>query len=152
MLVMGGLGGVAVVEVIALLSQAARPLPTVDVPLIQPAPEPRAAAADPLQEMPSIAESLGRPLFASPIDYAPNPASQNSRAALSDAAKQLAGRLTLMGIVAGDPAQAIIQDSQGGKTYFVTVGQPLAEGAVLERVLENRVVLSIGSEQIELSL
>ncbi len=149
---MGALGVLAFVEVIALLIQAARPLPMVEVPLIQPTSEPLAAAADPLQEMPSVAESLTRPLFASPIDHAPNPANQNPKAGLSDTAKLLAGRLTLMGIVTGDPSQAIIQDSQGGKTYFVTVGQPLAEGAVLEHVLDNRVVLSVGGETIELSL
>ena len=70
----------------------------------------------------------------------------------SVAAKELAARLNLMGIVAGDQPQAIIEDSQTHKTYFVISGQAVSEGAVVEKVLENRVILSIDGETIELTL
>ena len=57
-----------------------------------------------------------------------------------------------MGIVAGEPAQAIIEDTQTNKTYFVTAGQAVVEGAVLDKVLDNRVILDLDGEKIELSL
>jgi type II secretory pathway component PulC len=64
----------------------------------------------------------------------------------------LVTRLTLSGIVAGDPAQAIIEDTETKKTYFVTAGQPVAEGAVLDQVESNRVILDLNGEKITLSL
>ena len=57
-----------------------------------------------------------------------------------------------MGIVAGNPSQAILEDSKTGKTYFVSVGQSAVDGAVLEEVRDNRVVLSVGGERFELGL
>jgi len=60
--------------------------------------------------------------------------------------------LTLMGIVSGNPAQAIIEDAETKKTYFVTPGQMVVDGAVLERVLDNRVVLDLNGEKIDLTL
>ena len=70
----------------------------------------------------------------------------------SGSANLLSSRLTLMGIVSGEPAQAIIADSQTQKTYFVSVGQPVAEGAMLEQILDNRVILNYSGEKIELTL
>ena len=64
----------------------------------------------------------------------------------------MAARLTLMGIMAGNPGQAIIEDSQTKKTYFVTVGQGVVEGAVVEKILDNRIQLDLAGEKIELSL
>jgi hypothetical protein len=64
----------------------------------------------------------------------------------------LAARLTLTGIVSGDPPQAIIEDSETHKTFFVTPGQTIVAGAMLERLEENRAVLSYGGERIELGL
>ena len=57
-----------------------------------------------------------------------------------------------MGIVAGDSPQAIIEDSETKKTFFVTAGQMVVDGAVVEQVLDHRVVLTVAGEKIELSL
>ena len=100
------------------------------------------------EALPSLAESVSRPVF-SPISAG---SSATAFSPPSGSAKLLASRLTLMGIVAGSPAQAIIADSQTNKTYFVTAGQSVVEGAVVEQVLENHVVLDLGGEKIELVL
>ena len=96
------------------------------------------------------ASSASRPLFAAPAGRAGTPGP--SRSAPSGSAQLLASRLTLTGVISGDPPQAIIEDSQTQKTYFVTVGQALAEGAVLDQVLDNRVILDFQGEKIELNL
>ena len=100
-----------------------------------------------MPDMPSLTASAARALFAPSAFTA-----DASHAPPSVSAKLLASRLTLMGIVSGNPAQAIIEDSQTQKTYFVTTGQAVVEGAVLEQVLDNRVVLDLGGEKIELTL
>ena len=57
-----------------------------------------------------------------------------------------------MGIMAGNPGQAIIEDTQTKKSYFVSPGQPVVDGAMLDQVLDNRVILDFEGEKIELSL
>lgn len=57
-----------------------------------------------------------------------------------------------MGIVSGNPGQAIIEDSQTKKTHFVTVGQVVVEGAVVEQVLDHHVILDLDGEKIDLTL
>ena len=64
----------------------------------------------------------------------------------------LVARLTLTGIVEGDPAQAIIEDSETKKTYFVTAGQVIVGGAILEKVGDTGVVLNLAGERIDLTL
>ena len=144
-----GLGAVLGLEAICLLLQVVWPFPATDIP------RPSAVAADAQaqeapapEELPSLAASASRPLF-SPMSAGP---SASGFSPPSSSAKLLASRLTLMGIVAGSPAQAIIADSQTNKTYFVTAGQAVVEGAVVEQVLENHVVLDLAGEKIELVL
>ena len=144
------LGAILALEVGCLIVQALRPLPPVPVvstPAQEPALQPPA-----VPEIPLLAASISRPLFTA----SPAPGGAGGPAApsqpVSSSAKELAARLTLMGIVSGNPPQAIIEDAQTKKTYFVTAGQSVVEGAVLEQVLDNRVVLSLMGEKIELSL
>lgn len=149
-LAVGFLGAVLLIEVASLVSQAMRPIPPVHLPVVATPrqPDEPVTATRPLQDIPSLAASVSRPLFTSP-------AADTSARPLplpSDSAKVLASRLTLMGIVAGDPAQAIIEDSQTKRTFFVTIGQAVIEGAILEQVLDNRVVLDLAGEKIELTL
>ena len=66
-------------------------------------------------------------------------------------AKQFAAKLTLTGIITGDPPQAILEDTETKKTYFVSPGQ-VVDGAVVESVLENRVILNLQGEKVELGL
>lgn len=148
-----GLGVVLALEVGVLVAQLTRPLPTLHVPspplalVRQEVPD----AGRPREKLPSLAASVSRPLFASVKDEAQS-AQRAAQAGPSPAATELAARLTLMGIVSGEPAQAIIEDTQTKKTYFVQVGQAVVEGAVLEQVLDNRVILNFKGEQIELTL
>lgn len=146
-----GLGVVLVVELLWLLVQVMRPMPTVSLSPVHPRqdPSPVPVATVPL-EIPSLAGSATRPLFTPPAGVSPG--STAPKASPSDAVKLLASRLTLMGIVSGDPAQAIIEDSQTKKTYFVTPGQAVVDGAVLEQVLDHRVILDLDGEKITLTL
>ncbi len=102
---------------------------------------------------PSLAAMASRPIFAvAETRSAPSPSGQAAAKGPSAEAKQLATRLSLIGVVMGDVPQAIIQDSQSGKTFFVTSGQAVIEGIVVESVAENRVVLDLDGEKIPLSL
>ena len=147
----GMLGAALALEVICLMVQAVWPLPNVVVPVAATSASPLAPAdtanTPAMPDMPSLTASAARALFAPSAFTA-----DASYASPSGSAKLLASRLTLMGIVSGNPAQAIIEDSQTQKTYFVTTGQAVVEGAVLEQVLDNRVVLDLGGEKIELTL
>ena len=139
-------------ELVALLTQVFRPLP---IPQVSSSTEVSVVggpvdSADVLTQMPSLAASATRPLFAAPVELAVTAAPP--KVGMSDAAKLLAARLTLMGIISGNPAQAIIEDSQTRKTYFVSAGQMVADGAVLDQVLDNRVILSLEGEKIELTM
>jgi len=132
-------------EVIVLAVQLLRPVPALE----QPVPAP--ATGEPVgpPEMPSLARAASRPLFVTSIETRP---SSPSRQAPSQSAKQLASRLSLLGIVAGESPQAIIEDSETKRTYFVTAGQTVVEGAVVEEVLDNRVILNLQGEQVEIAL
>lgn len=146
---MAGLGTLVGLEVVCLALQIVWPLGAVDMPAIPVAPPAGQAQVPPaVEELPSLAASASRPVFA-PVSGGP---STSAFSAPSGSATLLASRLTLMGIVAGEQAQAIIADSQTGKTHFVTAGQAVVEGAVVERVLENGVVLNLAGEKIELAL
>ena len=151
----GGLAMLLAIEIVYFVIQMARPLPPVhippvpDIPTTAPMTEP-----PPPVDVPQLTGSVSRPLFVSSLATGlPGTSTEPPKTAgPSTEAKDLAARLTLMGIVAGDPAQAVIEDSQTKKTYFVTAGQAVAEGAVLEQVLDNRVILNLNGEQISLSL
>ena len=150
----GGFGAILLIEAVYLAVQLARPLPTVlaVVPARGLDTEPGAGQAAAL-EVPSLAQSAAPTLFVSPV---PDPlttlAPATQRRGPSDAVKLLSARLTLMGIMAGASPQAIIEDSQTKKTYFVTAGQAVVEGAVVDQVLDSRVILDVDGEKIELTL
>lgn len=149
--VVGGLSLVLAVEVVWLILEASRPLPSVNMPVIaNPSAEAPTPPAGPSLEIPSLAESASRLLFTATADVSSS--SPTPRPRQGTAAKLLASRLSLMGIVPGDPAQAIIEDSETKKTYFVTTGQAVVEGAVLEQVLDHHVILDLDGEKIDLTL
>ena len=98
----------------------------------------------------TLASSISRPLFRTQdAQSAPSPSAAASQSA---EAKSFASRLNLLGMVAGDPAQAIIEDTQTKKTYFVSVGQRLIEDVIVREIGRDRVVLDLHGEVIELSL
>lgn len=114
-----------------------------------------------ISERPSLVESAKRPLFIAsatahelPSTHSPQQGQANAdtTAQIHQMAKTLASRLTLLGIVASEPAQVIIEDSQTKKTYFVSLGQEVVEGAILKEVLEHQVILELSGEKITLTL
>ena len=145
---------VLTMEAAWLIVQAVRPIPSLRVPPIPPHFATTAESPPPVPEMPSLAQSARPGLFSSPLDAGSGTTGTPVIPGVSpsQAAKALAARLSLMGLVSGNPAQAIIEDGQTKKTYFVTVGQAVVDGAVLDRVLDNRVVLTLDGEQFELNL
>ena len=141
------LGLILLVEVVALILQFTRPVPSVE---IRPAgsadaPSGETAAAQPI---PSLAAAVQRPVFVSQV--ASTGGAAEVRPPSTDA-KELASKLTLTGIITGDPPQAIIENTESKKTYFVSPGQTV-DGAVVDKVLENRVILNLQGEKVELGL
>ncbi|HEX9779833.1 MAG TPA: type II secretion system protein N [bacterium] len=145
---LGALAAAVAAEVVVLGVELARdPLDGAAVlPALQPARDSGAALPD-LDALPLLEAEAPRAVFAAPA----RETAQGSGAA-PGASQALASRLTLMGIVSGDPPQAIIGDSQTQKTYFVTVGQTVAGEAVLRDILENRAVLDLHGQTLELVL
>lgn len=133
----------------APLVPAAAPEP----PLID-APAADHQTDDLLADLPRLSESATRPLFGSLMatTTAEPVAAATPSTGPSESAQDLSTRLSLMGIMGGEPPQAIIQDAKTQKTFFVSPGQAVTEGAVLKRVLENRVILDLRGEEIELAL
>jgi hypothetical protein len=145
-----GLGGVVAAELVAVALIAAKPAPTLVNPTIPPSFTPVTPAEEPSAEpIQPLASSVSRPLFQRDTSQS---VPQQSPAASSAKATALASRLSLIGIVAGNPAQAIIEDSQTNKTYFVSAGQGVIEGLIVEDVGADRVLLDLNGEPIELSL
>lgn len=144
------LGVILVAEVLYVLILAIQPIPHIVITSTVSAPVSEAMAAT-LDDVPSLAASATPTLFQAEGMGSAVPTVRPT-GPVSGTTKLLASRLNLMGIVSGNPPQAIIEDTQTKKTYFVTAGQPVVEGAVLEQVLDNRVVLDINGEKIELAL
>lgn len=146
-----GLGLILGLELILVVMQLMRPLPAVTPPAVPPSVVSSPSGEEaPLPALPSLAQSASESLFTSPSMA--GPAGPAAPAGPSQTGRLLASRLTLMGIMSGEPPQAIIEDSETKKTYFVTTGQAVTEGATLEQVLDNRVILDLNGEKIELSL
>ena len=143
------LGLILIVEVATLIFQFTRPVPSVEIRPVNPvAVDAPAAEPTPVEPIPSLAAAAQRPVFVSPV------ASTGGSAEIkppSTDAKQFAAKLTLTGIITGDPPQAILEDTETKKTYFVSPGQ-VVDGAVVESVLENRVILNLQGEKVELGL
>ncbi len=59
--------------------------------------------------------------------------------------------LSLIGIVAGDKPQAVIEDRKIQKTYFLNKGQSVNQ-MIVEDILEDRVILDFEGEKLELVL
>jgi type II secretory pathway component PulC len=138
-------------EALWLIVQAVRPLPSGEISRAAASTAETSTVLTATPELPSLSESASPALFgASAASTAPD-AFASPRPALSGSAKLLGSRLTLTGIVSGEPPQAIIEDTQTQKTYFLVAGQAI-EDAVLEQVLENRVILDLHGEKIELNL
>ena len=147
------LGAVLGVEAVMVMVQLARPMPAVTVPQVTPPieGEPPEASREPL-EMPSLVQSASRSVFTVPAPVGGGDGQPPPKSRSSETVKQLAARLSLIGVVSGEPPQAIIEDPSSGKSYLVSVGQAVVEGAVLKEVQERRAILELDGETFELSL
>jgi hypothetical protein len=154
------LGSVVMGELIALLAVVIQPVPTRDSAqalarslgpeLVESSADSKAQPPTTQQDLtPTLAASVSRPLFHT-RDGAGTPSP--SSGIPSAGASALVSRLSLLGIMAGEKPQAIVEDTQTKKTYFVTVGQHVIEGLVVEAVQDNRVVFTVNGERVELSL
>lgn len=117
----------------------------------EPSVSESSSAEAPVGPAMSLSAVAARPLFVSPAS--PGGASAPlASVPLSQQAKDLAGRLSVLGIVEGEPRQAIIEDAQTKKTYFVSAGQQVVEGMVVAEVRTDRVILDLDGQRLELSL
>lgn len=66
-------------------------------------------------------------------------------------AQEIAGNLSLVGIIAGDSPQAVIEDKKSQKTYYVTKDQSF-DGFTVEEISSGKVVLDYGGRKITLVL
>ncbi len=64
---------------------------------------------------------------------------------------QRAAYLRLTGIITGDALQAVIEDRNNGSTRYVSAGDSI-DGILVEKVLPDRVILSLEAEKMELTL
>jgi len=142
---------VVIGELVALLVLVVKPVPSVAVDLPKPAATTDQLAPPLIESTPSLVSAVSHPIFQIP-SHQPGSTRSGGSAAPSQQAKSLAARLSLIGIVAGNPPQAIIEDSETKKTHFVTAGQRVIEGLTVEEVRNDRVVLDLDGEKIELSL
>lgn len=155
------LGAVIMGELVTLVVVLSRPTPTVAAPpVIQtaaPSPTPSTTMQELTAPMPSIAAAVSRPMFLSHTGSAASLSGTTVRPGGSPSAdaKALVSRLSLTGIMDMGPgysAQAIIEDAHTKKTFVVTTGQSLIEGLVVSEIRDNRVMLDLNGEIIELSL
>jgi len=144
-------------ELIAFGWLAITPIPTVTV-AVPPPPAPDVAAGQqpptrmtPPDATPSLASAVLRPLFRLGSDRSLSPTAP-APPTLSDHTRALVARFSVLGIVGGNPAQAIVEDAQTNKTYFVSVGQHVVEGLIVQEIRRDRVVLDFHGESIELPL
>jgi type II secretory pathway component PulC len=63
----------------------------------------------------------------------------------------ISAQVGLVGIIAGDNPQAIIEDKKAQKTYYLNKGQSF-NGYVVEEILENKVILDFEGKKISLFL
>lgn len=149
------LGGLVLVEVVSLLVIATRPAsqPSIAAPglkLHDPLESGNPSALEDQTLGVGLSQAASRPLF-QPLSSTAQ-SGLRPAVALSQEAKELAGRLNVIGLVDGDPPQAIIEDAQTQKTYFVAAGQHVTDGLVVTDIREDRVVLDLNGQTIELSL
>ncbi|MBI3323684.1 MAG: hypothetical protein HYZ92_00195 [Candidatus Omnitrophica bacterium] len=144
-----------VVLVVAWLQPPPEP-PQVSIAQQRPDQGAEAALTDPLAELaktPSLVAAASRPLFhAETIGPALPVGGTPAQTGPSEEARSMASRLSLIGIVAGASPQAIIEDAQTHKTYFVAKGQTVVSEIVVVEVRDNRVILELRGEKIELTL
>ncbi|MFH0840250.1 MAG: hypothetical protein V1883_04460 [Candidatus Omnitrophota bacterium] len=65
--------------------------------------------------------------------------------------EEIGANLSLIGIIAGDKPQAIIEDKKAGKSYFLYKGGSAGQAKIVE-IMEDRVLMEYRNETFELVL
>lgn len=92
-------------------------------------------------------EVRGRNIFNAEQPKSPEPEPQEvAAAAQADAAKEF----SLVGIAWSKDPEAMIEDKEMGRTFFVKRGQALSNGAQIVAIFKDRVILSYNGQEIEL--
>jgi hypothetical protein len=76
---------------------------------------------------------------------------ESSQAQNIIAAEDIVGNIGLVGIIAGDNPQAVLEDKKSQKTYYMTKGESF-NGFIVEDISQGRVVLDYQGKKIALSL
>ena len=130
----------------AYVSEIARETGGRPQPQTQPATPAQANTSPPVAENPDNSGLLAsKDLFkTSPVQGAP-------AARVPQASYDKLKDFTLMGIIAGDKPQAILEDGKNKKTYFLYKGDSV-DNIKVEDIQEDKVILTINGEQLELTL
>lgn len=74
-----------------------------------------------------------------------------SPAAAGPSLEEISSNLSLIGIIAGEKPQAIIEDKKAGKSYFLFKGGLIGQAKITD-ILEDKVVMEYQSQTFELML
>jgi hypothetical protein len=109
------------------------------------------APADPFQpSLPAIAAvSKPAPIKAMP-KVAPGAAIEAAAQAAAEAAAPAPEELSLVGIIQGDPALAVVK--YVGQSFFLKVGEQVADTWRLEQIGERSATFSLGNRRVEVPL
>ncbi|NQT47011.1 MAG: hypothetical protein HQ593_06035 [Candidatus Omnitrophica bacterium] len=91
-----------------------------------------------------LEEMQGRDLFRAPFF-------QDGEGSRIDDLQEKIKSFSLLGVVAGEDPQAIIEDKEAAKTYFLKKGESFNGVRVLE-IFEGKAILDINGEEIEIVL
>lgn len=83
--------------------------------------------------------------------FGPPPVQETSGQDTTRPAEEIFGNLNLVGIIAGDEPQAIIEDKKSQKTYYLNKGQSF-DGINVEEISEDKVKLNSGGRRTTLVL
>ena len=135
-------------ELVWLVSQTVRPLPIVERPVI---PHVGADPTPPVQVEPdSLLMNAPPGLFAQPMGTPPSPPQPSPDPVVKQKAEDLRTRLKVAGIMGGNPARAILQDTRNNRSYTVQIGDRV-EDSVVKEIGSGRVVLDLAGDPIELT-
>jgi len=102
------------------------------------------SAASRVQDYSVYSKAIGRDLFSTPL-------AEEAEGASSEAEIDITTRFNLVGIIAGEDPQAIIEDKEAKKTHYLHKGQSL-NGVTITEIAEGRVVLEYNGKEAILVL
>lgn len=86
------------------------------------------------------------------IFAAPAPKTEKAPVRKNKEAEDLIKNLNLVGIIAGTPPRAIIENKKNNQSFYLSPGSELAEGIVVDNIGSGSVSLSCQGHKFELNL